>query len=529
MGLLLLWALSPLGGQSSLRLLHETNSTIVETGFVYYSDPAAPLELLESQRWFTLIPTILRASLVVSENVKNRPVDLWSHPKIPRLDIVEQNALTNPDVESDWISVDMNMNRTYASWAGINIQGLLPDKQATFQVKSNYMLLDCKKLYGSTPVEVVEYLQSSNISMYPSLNPPDKLVGPDGDARHTLLDVSFSPSSPKGDLNKFSFFLRSAWNSTESEKNNNRTSLNNIPEQQPIRFLYGASYSFDDKPIFQIHSCTPRVVTIDARIDCQSSDCEVTQVRNAPSDINSKCVTGSEKKLGCLNKETYIMRTFLSFFPLAVASGYSSESVNPFDDFIAGSNDTYRTIPSDYKRDIEQIPDKMISDRLTTLLNTYWQAGTWGTQIARSAPFDKPEFPGNTISDQPESWINATEAVFSRQVPVYSADVGWIVSLITITTILLLLSIANAVMTFVTIAPDLFYYASSLTRENPYTDTPDGGTALGGAERSRLLKKMKVQVADVSPESEVGYVVLKSVADEDNFQTGRLKKGRLYW
>jgi hypothetical protein len=102
-------------------------------------------------------------------------------------------------------------------------------------------------------------------------------------------------------------------------------------------------------------------------------------------------------------------------------------------------------------------------------------------------------------------------------------------TLLLISTLLLLLSIASVVFSFLTIAPDLFYYASSLARENPYTDTPDGGTALDGGERSRLLKAMKVQIADVSPENQIGYVVLKSVGSDEDFKTGRLKKGRLYW
>ena len=493
------------------------------------------MNLNEAQTWFTIIPTVLGASLAVSEEVKNRPVDLWSHPKIPRLDIVERNAMSNIDAEGEWISVDANPNRTYSSWTGINVQGLLPDKQATFQVKSNYMFLNCERLYSGTTVQVVEYLQNPDISIFPNLNPPDQdreLDYPEDNARRTLLDASVMDGE-RSHMQESSFFLRAAWNSTDSGESKNQTTPSTLFEQQPINFWYGASYASDDDvdefSIFQIHSCAPHIVTVDARVDCQAGDCEVTQVRNAPSDPNSLCFTGSGYILDCLKKGTYALHTFLSFFPTAVSAGYSSRVINPFDDFIAGSNVTYRTNPTDYKRILSQIPDKRVSDRLTTFLNTYWQAGAWGTQVTRASLFDRPEYPWNGSSVAPEGFINVTEAVFSHHVPVYRADVGWIVSLILITTILLLLGIANVIMSFLTIAPDLFYYASSLARENPYTNTPDGGTTLDGAERSRLLKRMKVQVADVSPENDVGYVVLKSVGDGEDFQAGRLKKNRLYW
>jgi hypothetical protein len=125
--------------------------------------------------------------------------------------------------------------------------------------------------------------------------------------------------------------------------------------------------------------------------------------------------------------------------------------------------------------------------------------------------------------------MNQTESTFSRSIPVYQADIGWIAGLLIISIVLLLLGLANIVISSLTIAPDLFYHASSLARENPYTNTPSGGTALDGAQRSRLLRNLKVQIADVSSEHEVGYIVVKSVSDEENFQTGRLKKGRLYW
>lgn len=56
--LLLLWTLSPLGGQSSLRLLHEANATMTDIGIVYYFDPAAMVDLGETSTWFTLIQTV---------------------------------------------------------------------------------------------------------------------------------------------------------------------------------------------------------------------------------------------------------------------------------------------------------------------------------------------------------------------------------------------------------------------------------------------------------------------------------------
>jgi hypothetical protein len=241
-------------------------------------------------------------------------------------------------------------------------------------------------------------------------------------------------------------------------------------------------------------------------------------------------------KIGCWSFGTAALYELAIWLPRALGSLY--DGINPFDDWIAGSNVTYRG-PVDQRNDTvrfaDNISDGVISERLTIILNTYYQASAWGPQITRAGLFELPQ---THFKDEernpysaftPEQWINATEAVVSRLVPVYKANIGWVVSLLLITTVLLILGLLNVAVSFLTIAPDLFYYASSLARENPYADTPDGGSALDGSERSRLLRALRVQIADSSPEHEVGYVVLKSVGDDEGFQAGRLKKDRLYW
>lgn len=60
-----------------------------------------------------------------------------------------------------------------------------------------------------------------------------------------------------------------------------------------------------------------------------------------------------------------------------------------------------------------------------------------------------------------------------------------------------------------TIAPDIFGYVSSLTRKNHDLDIPDGGPTLSGFERARLMKHVKIKIADVSADGNVGRVGLR--------------------
>jgi hypothetical protein len=68
-----------------------------------------------------------------------------------------------------------------------------------------------------------------------------------------------------------------------------------------------------------------------------------------------------------------------------------------------------------------------------------------------------------------------------------------------------------------TVAPDVFGYVSSMTRDNPYLHLPEGGTAMSGVDRARALKKIKVRIADMSGDAAVGHIGL-TVFDEEKAQ-----------
>ncbi|KAF1933564.1 uncharacterized protein M421DRAFT_200147 [Didymella exigua CBS 183.55] len=533
-GLLLLWALSPLGGQSSLRLLHEGNTTISEAGTIYYSDHAAPQDLEEAATWFSIIPAILSASLASSAEAKALPVDLWSHPKVPRLDAIENEVLAGDGSTGRWVTVNMSDPAPiYTSLAGINVQGLHRNTTSTFQVKYNYLRLGCEKFIGGTDAEVLDYLwNTTTFSMWPPILDFTPGVSPATLLTNTTININFQTL-----FLPMSFFLRYGWNSPGASNNGTETTDGHSQiSRQPVSFLYGAQ--FNAKDTFQVYKCAPRVVTVNAQIECQADECAVSRLRRVPgessAELENACDTGSQYRLGCLTSGTYALRNFFMYFASAIANYYSPYSMNPFDGWIAGNDQTYSSIPTASNRTLSEIPDQLISDRLTTVLNTYWQAGAWGSQITRAGMFDTPEYPyvgpndGGSRNNVPDRFLNTTGTVFKTQVPIYKAEVGWIVTLLLITIALLILCVINIIISITNKAPDLFYYASSLARENPYTNTPDGGTSLDGAERTRLLRGMKVQIADVSPDNEVGYVVLKSLGEGEDARTGRLRKDRLY-
>lgn len=49
-----------------------------------------------------------------------------------------------------------------------------------------------------------------------------------------------------------------------------------------------------------------------------------------------------------------------------------------------------------------------------------------------------------------------------------------------------------------TLAPDIFGFVSSLTRDNPHFPVPPGGSTLDGLDRTRALRNMQVRIGEIS-------------------------------
>jgi hypothetical protein len=124
--------------------------------------------------------------------------------------------------------------------------------------------------------------------------------------------------------------------------------------------------------------------------------------------------------------------------------------------------------------------------------------------------------------------MNDTEAIVTRQVPIYRANAGWVACLVICSCILLLLGVFSFFLSLRITAPDIFDYVSSFTRDNPYINAPQGGSGLDGAERARLLRKLPVQLGDADASAETGYITMRSVDGKKDCQQGRVRRERLY-
>lgn len=144
LGLLLVWACSPLGGQAFLRILR-SESRPVATSARYYDTFADDLVAFGSSAADEAEDRLFSAAVTSHDSFKTRPRDLWGNVKIPLL-----RADAHSDNEGGWADVKPETNLDYSSLVGIPITDT-EDGNTTLSIESDYLHLECEDLKRRFP------------------------------------------------------------------------------------------------------------------------------------------------------------------------------------------------------------------------------------------------------------------------------------------------------------------------------------------------------------------------------------------
>jgi hypothetical protein len=164
-GLVFLWALSPAGGQASLRLMSITTKDLNSTSTVAYMNGANQMssffDNLETIYVYGQINSVYTAALLGSPEIKNGPQDMWNNVKIPYI-----HSLNSSDADTDgWLPVPLR-NVSYSSLLGYSVAGIPSTGISSFPLSSYYYNISCQKLWH------IAFPNSS----YKSTAPPDWLT-----------------------------------------------------------------------------------------------------------------------------------------------------------------------------------------------------------------------------------------------------------------------------------------------------------------------------------------------------------------
>lgn len=560
--LLFLWALSPLGGQASLRLMQRHDQfTTSDTKLRYLTTgPGGTMWGLSStyvgSGKFADAGALYTAALLAPLETKTGPLDPWGNVKIPRLEYINNTATDN----EGWRGVPPNMDpESYSSLVGLPIVGLPGSAKSNFTIESTYLIVDC----GSFEQKPYPGINGTNISKTDFAKLEEFVPGQIW--RNKTNNNPFAPSKGR----TASFFidtnLGSPWAPEDPMYETllgrldgfvghyNESRLNNMGADIRRQIIYTSIYATSMESSrygLNIAHCSLAQKHVEVQVECIGSKCSAQGIRNSRTDTRPPALTAFEHGL--------LMQSFAEEFPVAVPFSFGS---SPTEHFLANTSAFpfvqqagHLTQDVAYTN-LSLIKPEEFSKRLSLVLNTYYQltiqpTGYFGSLSQNLSRYGPDTLPVTDINAYLPSNYSATNNSFFDWWPVFDAAVqqsdfpfigattmaevtntqerfvcntAWLVLLMIASVVIFFIGVAALVLKHKTLSPEMFGFVTSMTYENPWVKVPHGGTTLDAMERARLLKDVEIHVADVCGEESVGHIAFAA-----GVPLRKLERGRLY-
>ncbi|KAI0015593.1 hypothetical protein F4780DRAFT_786586 [Xylariomycetidae sp. FL0641] len=487
--LMLIWALSPVGGQASIRQLSlATRLATEETNYTYMIPGTSMMDyrISDHASAFANINALLMSSLMSPMSTKESALDTWGNVKIPLIEMYEQAG--EPD-DDGWYTADAS-NNTYSSLIGIPISGFSSSGGAfarhAVSIEARYLYLDCPVVYG-------DWVEPEDIPEEQSYYGTDAYIWwRDNDTART--------ATPPGEQTERRSFFYQWWLS----------------------------------PTNMTSHCYLSTTYVEADVRCGgaagAASCAAARLRRSRQPGHPPAAyTLLDQPWGVfgLVAENYVnAMAGHSAFPTAVEY------------YLVSPADPFAGWPSPDPAAADRPSRATYAARLGQLLNAYWTAMNAMHAVAGGLTPDTAFLPGDArgLLDTDVAFLantSSSRGTRSRDVEVLAAHRPWVAALCVASVVLVLASLVRPVVRNVcgggAAAPDLMCNVSSLAlRDNPYAALPPGGSALGAAQRARLLRDVVVRLGDVRPGEEIGRIAVASLRPGNVADVGGVSKSRLY-
>jgi hypothetical protein len=566
--LLFLWALSPLGGQASLRLMHREDALSFATAKLRYmtTGPAATAYNYATEgynrRRYAQAGSLYNAALLAPLSTKLGPQDIWGNMKIPSLSSLNTSAAG----DDGWVEVSSKQftPEDYASLVGVPIAGLPGNANTNFSVEYNYLEVECGA-FVRVPYPGQHGTNDPTATNYTKL---DELIP--GQIWKNKSEWDSQPFDPY--LGRASFLLdtprdmaRTLYNAVQKDGeifkgrwdgffgNYNQSRLSQAESKTPRQLTFASVYGIDKSGLEQgigMTNCTLLQHHVEALAKCTGLDCAVEKLRKSLTDKRPNALTA----LDYLTITNALVREF----PTAVKF---NEGSSPTELFMMNSSafpyaeSTSRLWPNDIYANVSNLSPELFSKRFSLVLNTYYQvtsqsSGYFGSLTGNlsaygpdTLPFDDVNayLPANLSATKHtfDDWIDtfqqtavnldspfigaSTTATATTSKQIFVCNFAWFALLLVASSAILITGFAAVVLKRRTLGPEMFGFVTSMTYENPWLNIPTGGTMLDGMERARLLKDVEVCIGDVRGNEEVGHIALAA-----GIPLRKLERGRLY-
>ncbi|KAF6830553.1 glycoside hydrolase family 5 protein [Colletotrichum plurivorum] len=478
--ILLTWAMSPLGGQSSTRLLGTRERVLESSSPVYYDNRLYKSSVWDDPDLYELsasdiVQALYSGSLLSPKKQQQAFSDLWERPKIPQLPRNWKHA----DNGEDWRRIDSEALRAgsepFSSLIGLNFQS--PDfsdntTRYEFDVHSSYFDFECRKILHTNSDD-----ETGKITFWQALATGRRVF-----TNLTAAVPRYAPS-----YQSFVPTLAYPWQ-------NSTAPFMLYTSFMTTKATRGGLY-------MTVFNCTMATPHVETKMGCTAQGCSPLEQRRVIDD--------KEELLGMpIALFQYVVKTALDAWPNMTKVVLIKASAT--ENFIANDESVYA---NQNLRNWTKVDEEMFSSRLTTAFNTAWESGVDSYNITKGSSF------AESTTSPADSWSNQTLAFVTRNENVYYVNVVWAAILIFATTVLQALAVGGLVLRCLIRGPDILGFASALTRDNRFVPV-NGGSALDGADRAKSLGHMRIRIADVQPQESCGYVAFSIIPNDGGTKEG---------
>lgn len=457
---ILIWLLSPFGGQSALRVLRQEENYANVTRPLQYLSPLniekttmAGASMANSGR-STFTPLFL-AALLSSGGFETNSADLWGNVKMPSYRAIEHSS------SNDWKIVP-DYNQTNVRWSSlIGIPVSAFDGKAFtlssmnhFKIRARQFDIQCS---SNSRVEG-DWTESVNVTAHSTWR----------------MQAGTLPSDDSGIAACSSY---------------------------PCPFV-SQSAAMQSENATSVATCEYYYDYIEASIECIGSPCRATALRKLDMYADGYTEEWEPVLLGTVAAN--LMSTMTSVDTIGVTSA-TARGATVMEKWMFDPTNFIGAHMYD-NVNLYELSEDVFAERLTILWNSFFQS-TYAAR-ALAGNLDKATSINITSEDMSAVLFNITDSVVSQRRDVYRVRWKWFSVLLVCSLVLLAAAYAGLVLKYLSIAPDIIGYASSLTMLNPYVPTPKGGTTLHGLERTALLQGLPVRIGDVCPDDPVGAIAL---------------------
>jgi hypothetical protein len=535
--LALIWVMSPLGGQSTSRMLSTgtrssstaTLAKCIETrGTLNLEDTISPIST-----YGPLVSAMLSSALEASNAIKHSNLDPLGNVKIP--------YLQNPQLS--WSNYTSYMDPSlYSSVIGIPVFGLQPGT-TTLSIESTHMQLNCTALREQrAAIKADAEIYINRPVLVNAIDPNNTWIEVTNETYYGYNWTNGGPgtgpdawdSSWSLGLNNFPQSFDTIWYQSPDKTN---------PDFAPIYPVYNETEHIDfnrSALLYQDKSNAPNYISTTNGTFAQ---CDILQsyvesqlsCKVADSTQNCSVIAQRQSQMPHINNNlTWFHTNFPAFsFNLPRLRPTMQDSVE-YDilQLYINRGDTDLMFSQDDLPPLPVMDPVLFGRRLGQIINAYGIGN-----IAPNIYVGEGGEALNSTTGGTPIYQNITGTLTTTE-EVYVCSWPWFAVFLTSTLIMFCMSILGAYYDMKKHTPDILGYCSILTRDMKYVTVGPGDNLLDGLDRTRHFKDLRLRFGDVgivgkeketkesdgnSSEMAVGHL---AVADED--RATRARKGQLY-